>query len=119
MENPLLTFANPTIMTGTGSGLAVAIHEMAHSWFGNTITCSNWANMWINEGFCVFLERKGSLNFYKDQDLIKIDATNGNTSMFSDMLEFGLTNNFSSLHPDTTGVNPDNSFSVIPYEKGY
>lgn len=83
MENPLLTFANPSIMTGTGSGLAVTIHEMAHSWFGNTITCVNWANMWINEGFTVFLERKASLilsNFIDDG--IKLNAIIGNTSMY-------------------------------------
>ena len=64
MENPLLTFANPSIMTGDGSGLSVAIHEMAHSWFGNTVTCVNWPNMWINEGFTVFLERKASQIYY-------------------------------------------------------
>lgn len=35
------------------------------------------------------------------------------------MVAYGLNNNFSSLHPDTTGQNPDNSFSEIPYEKGF
>lgn len=35
------------------------------------------------------------------------------------MEEYGLDSNFSSLHPDTTGVNPDESFSEIPYEKGF
>ncbi|CAD8186935.1 unnamed protein product [Paramecium octaurelia] len=119
MENPLLTFANPTIMTGTGSGLDVTIHEMAHSWFGNTITCVNWANMWINEGFTVFLERKASYFHYQIPDDIKLNAIIGNTSMYQDMLGFGLNSNFSSLHPDTTGLNPDDSFSKIPYEKGY
>ncbi|CAK68007.1 unnamed protein product (macronuclear) [Paramecium tetraurelia] len=119
MENPLLTFANPSIMTGTGSGLAVTIHEMAHSWFGNTITCVNWANMWINEGFTVFLERKASLIHYNIPDDIKLNAIIGNTSMYQDMLGYGLESNFSSLHPDTTGLNPDDSFSEIPYEKGY
>lgn len=119
MENPLLTFANPTIMTGTGSGLDVTIHEMAHSWFGNTITCVNWANMWINEGFTVFLERKASLYHYNISDDIKLNAIIGNTSMYQDMLGFGLESNFSSLHPDTTGLNPDDSFSKIPYEKGF
>mgnify|MGYP001807970424 CR=1 FL=1 len=82
MENPLLTFASPTIMTKTGSGLYVAIHEMAHSWFGNTVTCVNWANMWINEGFTVFLERKASLYHYKQPDNIKLTAIIGNASMY-------------------------------------
>ncbi|CAD8117006.1 unnamed protein product [Paramecium sonneborni] len=119
MENPLLTFANPSIMTGKGTGLSVTIHEMAHSWFGNTITCVNWANMWINEGFTVFLERKASFTHYNSTDDIKLNAIIGNTSMYQDMLGYGLNSNFSSLHPDTTGLNPDDSFSEIPYEKGF
>ncbi len=44
MENPLLTFASPSIITSNGekSGVTVAIHEIAHSWTGNTVTCANW-----------------------------------------------------------------------------
>lgn len=39
MENPLLTFASPTIITGDKSQVYVATHEMAHSWTGNEVTC--------------------------------------------------------------------------------
>ena len=39
MENPLLTFASPTIIVGDKSQVYVATHEMAHSWTGNTVTC--------------------------------------------------------------------------------
>ena len=35
MENPLLTFASPTIIVGDKSQVDVATHEMAHSWTGN------------------------------------------------------------------------------------
>ena len=31
-------------------------HELAHSWFGNLITCSTAQNMWINEGFATYGE---------------------------------------------------------------
>ena len=43
MENPLLTFASPSIidLTGSKSGVNVAIHEIAHSWTGNILTCDN------------------------------------------------------------------------------
>lgn len=50
MENPLLTFASPSVIVGDKSGVSVAIHEMAHSWTGNTVTCINWSNFWLNEG---------------------------------------------------------------------
>ena len=35
------------------------------------------------------------------------------------MESFGLTNNFSSLYPILTDASPDDSFSEVPYEKGF
>jgi aminopeptidase N len=30
-------------------------HEMAHQWFGDKLTCGSWADIWLNEGFAVYL----------------------------------------------------------------
>ena len=79
MENPLLTFASPTIITGDKSQVYVATHEIAHSWTGNDVTCKNWENFWINEGFTVFEERKVSGKLH-GADFAKVEALLGKHS---------------------------------------
>ena len=118
MENPLLTFASPTIITGDRSQVYVATHEMAHSWTGNEVTCENWENFWLNEGWTVFIERKVSSQLH-DVDFAKVEMLLGNTSLWDDMNDIGLSDTFSSIHPVLQGRNPDDSFSEVPYEKGF
>jgi aminopeptidase N len=31
-------------------------HELAHSWFGNLVTCQDWPHLWLNEGITTFME---------------------------------------------------------------
>ncbi|GAB2820508.1 M1 family metallopeptidase [Alpinimonas psychrophila] len=38
-----------------GSNRLVA-HEMAHSWFGNSVTVSTWKDIWLQEGFACYAE---------------------------------------------------------------
>ena len=37
-----------------GSAWVVA-HELAHEWWGNSITCESWRHFWLNEGFATFM----------------------------------------------------------------
>ena len=35
----------------------VVAHELAHQWFGDLVTCRDWSNAWLNEGFATYFEQ--------------------------------------------------------------
>jgi len=66
----------------------------------------------------MYLERTADAIMFGEEYSI-VDAIVGNDTMVEDIKNFGFASNYTALEPIVAGANPDDSFSNIPYEKGF
>ena len=115
MENPRLTFATPTIITGDKSLVSLISHELAHSWSGNLVTNATWRDFWLNEGFTVYIEDRIQEEVYGQRRAEMEEVLQWNSLQ----REFErLPERDEILHIDLEGRDPDDGFTEIPYLKG-
>ncbi len=62
-----------TIQGGVDPGwIGVTVHELAHMWFADMITCRDWHHGWVNEGFAsyaeaLWLEHDQGISAYREE----------------------------------------------------
>ena len=61
MENTSATTLNERTLHDERARLdfssdGLVAHELAHQWFGDLLTCRDWAHTWLNEGFATYFE---------------------------------------------------------------
>jgi len=118
MENPRLTFLTPTLLAGDRSLVNVLAHELAHSWTGNLVTNANAEHFWLNEGFTVFAERR-ILAALEGEDMAALHAAVGFQRLLESFEEHAGQPELTRLRTTLAGVDPDEAFSSVPYEKGF
>lgn len=119
MENPRLTFVTPTLLAGDRSQVRVIAHELAHAWSGNLVTNANAEHFWLNEGWTRYAE------------LRIVEATEGAdmAALLGALCRKGLDDavarftaqgrgELTRLRVPLAGVDPDDAFSEVPYDKG-
>ena len=95
--------------------LEVIYHEVAHQWFGNLVTLSNWRDLWLNEATATFFSWMALSIMYPEYY----------TNEFNILLESKnvyLIDALDNTHPiiinDNGKLDPSELFDEITYSKG-
>ena len=117
MENPRMTFLTPTVIAGDRSLVDVIAHELAHSWTGNLVTNANAEHFWLNEGFTTWAERRIFEALHGSEE-VSLSWAIGQRALDESVARFGADSPLTKLRQNLEGIDPDESFSSVPYEKG-
>ncbi|HEY6252827.1 MAG TPA: M1 family metallopeptidase [Candidatus Angelobacter sp.] len=92
----------------------VLAHEMAHQWFGDLVTMKWWDNIWLNEGFANWMEKKPMQDLHPEWNAVLEAVKDTNQALQVDSLR--------STHPiRARAETPDEInelFDSISYDKG-
>jgi tricorn protease interacting factor F2/3 len=111
-----LLLVDPAATTERRRRVAAGVaHELAHQWFGNLVTMSDWNDLWLNESFATFVGHKTD------------DALHTGADIWSDFLVLQTTpallgDSLGSTHPVRVRAHGVNEvaqiFDEISYGKG-
>src|SRR5215467_5074887 len=92
----------------------VLAHEMAHQWFGDLVTMKWWDNIWLNEGFANWMEKKPMQALHPEWNAVLEAVKDTNGALQIDSLR--------NTHPiRAKAETPDEInelFDSISYDKG-
>ncbi|HEV8491149.1 MAG TPA: M1 family aminopeptidase, partial [Candidatus Angelobacter sp.] len=109
----LLDEKTASVFARRGHAATVA-HEIAHQWFGDLVTAAWWDDIWLNEGFASWMERKPIMAWHPEWRLEEDEAASAQTVIGLDSLSAAR-----AIHGDPrTSAEIKEMFDGITYQKG-
>jgi aminopeptidase N/puromycin-sensitive aminopeptidase len=105
--------ATASVFSKRGHATVIA-HEIAHQWFGDLVTAAWWNDIWLNEGFATWMERKPIEAWHPEWRLEEDEAASAQQVISLDSLSAAR-----AIHGEPkTSAEIKEMFDGITYEKG-
>lgn len=109
----LLDEKTASVFARRGHASTVA-HEIAHQWFGDLVTAAWWDDIWLNEGFASWMERKPIMAWHPEWRLEEDETASAQGVIGLDSLSTAR-----AIHGDPrTSAEIKEMFDGITYQKG-
>jgi aminopeptidase N len=98
-------------LKGAGTTEDPVIHEIAHQWFGDSVTQSDWDHLWLSEGFATYFD--ALFNEHREGPAALKQIMAGHAA---ELLKSGHARSAPVIYPAETDVMK--KLNVINYRKG-
>ena len=112
MENAAAIFYSETAVADGEDSTPLLAHEIAHQWYGNTVTEADWPHLWLSEGFATYLTA-----LYLEHARGESALTRYMSGTRERVAQFHEKNPDEPL-VDTTFSDPTELLNTNPYQKG-
>jgi aminopeptidase N len=111
LENANTIFYSENSVTGTRKSEGLLTHEIAHQWFGNMATETDWPHLWLSEGFATYM----TILYFENKD-----GRDSAVNMLEEDREQVLNYAKTRLRPvvDTAVTNYMDLLNANSYQKG-
>lgn len=119
MENPELNFISQDFITTNHPAVLfpsnLIAHELAHAWFGDLLTCAEWNDLFLNEGFATYFAPR--IDEEMGAPEVAGSVYQGDRQGLDSVLALNFPARLTVLHRTFQGTERP-SFTTIYYNKG-